>query len=84
MDRVVGRTLLHQLSQQPAPLLPEEVGSRQASISADHTQVGDAALHQVVCRFQASLMTAELFTAGAADHRPTLAMTSVKNTSAWH
>lgn len=80
MVSMVGRTLLHQLPQQPAPLLPEEVGSCQAAISTNHTQVGDAALHQVVRRLQASLVAAKLFTAGAADHRPTLAMTSVENT----
>lgn len=82
MVSMVGHTLLHQLPQQPAPLLPEEVGSRQAAISANHAQVGDAALHQVVRRFQASLVAAELFAAGAADHRATLAMTSVESTSA--
>lgn len=82
MASMAGRTLLHQLPQQPAPLLPEEVGSCQAAISADHTQVGDAALHQVVRSLQASLVAAELFAAGATDHRPTLAMMSVEKTSA--
>lgn len=65
-------TLLHQLRQQPAPFLPEEVGPRQTAISTDHAQVGDALLHQVVGGLQASLVAAELLTAGAADNGPTL------------
>lgn len=72
--------MVHQLPQQPAPLLPEEVGPRQAAVSANHAQVGDAAQHQVVRCLQASLVGAELFTAGAADHCPALAMTSGANT----
>lgn len=67
-------TLLHQLSQQPTPFLPEEVGARQTAISADHAQVGDAVLHQVVSCLQTSLVGAELFTAGAANNGPTLMM----------
>lgn len=69
-------TLLHQLPQQPTPFLPEEVGSRQAAISTDHTQVGDAVLHQVVSSLQASLVSAKLFAAGAANNSPALMRTS--------
>ena len=68
-------TLLHQLGQQPAPLLPEEVGSGQAAVSADHAQICDAALHQVVSCLQTALVGAKLFTAGAADHSSTLRVT---------
>lgn len=65
-------TLLHQLSQQPTPFLPKEVGSCQTAVSTNHTQVGDATLHQVVSGLQASLMSAELFAAGTANNSPTL------------
>lgn len=41
-------TLLDELAQQAAPLLSEQVGSRQAAVATDHTQVGDAALDEVV------------------------------------
>lgn len=71
-------TLLHQLAQQPAPLLPEQVGPRQAAVPADHAQVGDAALHQVVSRLQATLVGAELFAAGAADNGPALTVTQAE------
>lgn len=71
-------TLLHQLRQQPTPFLPEEVGPRQTAISTNHTQVGDAALHQVVCGFQATLVGTKLFTAGAPDDRATLKDTYIK------
>lgn len=76
-------TLLHQLSQQPTPFLPEQVGSRQAAVSADHAQIGDAALYQVVSSLQTALVGAELFTAGAADHSSTLmgTQTSFSSTS---
>lgn len=65
-------TLLHQLCQQPAPLLPEEVGSGQAAISTDHAQIGDSALHQVVSCLQTALVGTKLFTAGTADNSSTL------------
>lgn len=68
-------TLVHQFPQQPTPFFSEEVGSRQAAISTDHTQVGDAELHQVEGGLQASLMGAKLFAAGAANNCPTLMMT---------
>lgn len=60
-------TFLEELIQQAAPLLSEQVGTSQAAVSANHAQVGDVALHQVVRRFQPSFMRTELFTAGAAD-----------------
>lgn len=60
-------TLLEELVQQAAPLLSEQVGSGQAAVSANHTQVGDATLHEVVCGLQATLVGAKLFTASAAD-----------------
>lgn len=59
-------TLLHQFPQQSAPLLPEEVGPRQAAISTNHTQVGDAVLYEVVGCLQTPLAAAELFAAGTA------------------
>lgn len=67
--------MLQELVQQAAPLLSEHVGSGQAAVSTDHAQVGDAMLHQVVSCLQASLVAAELFTAGAADNGATLMMT---------
>lgn len=60
-------TFLEELIQQAAPLLSEQIGTSQAAVSPNHAQVGDVALHQVVCRFQTSFMGTELFTAGAAD-----------------
>lgn len=65
-------TFLEELIQQAAPLLSEQVGTSQAAVSANHAQVGDVALHQVVRRFQPSFMGTELFTAGAADDGATL------------
>lgn len=65
-------TVLDEFVQKAAPLLPEQVGSGQAAVSADHAQVGDAALNQVACGFQAALSGAKRFTAGAADDRATL------------
>jgi len=65
-------TLLQQLVQQAAPLLPEQVGAGEAAVAADHTQVGDAAAHQVVRGLQAALADAELLAAGAADDRAAL------------
>ncbi|TNN66900.1 hypothetical protein EYF80_022817 [Liparis tanakae] len=65
-------TLLQQLVQQAAPLLPEQVGAGEAAVAADHAQVGDAAAHQVVRGLQAALALAELLAAGAADDRAAL------------
>lgn len=65
-------TFLEELIQKAAPLLSEQVGSGQAAVSADHAQVGDAALHQVVSGFQAPFAGTKLFTAGTADDRATL------------
>lgn len=70
-------TLLEELIQQAAPLLPKEVGSGQAAVSTDHAQVGDAVLHQVVCGLQAALVGSKLFAAGAADDRATLRKTQM-------
>ena len=64
--------MLEELIQQAAPLLSEQVGSGQAAVSTNHTQVGDAALHEVVCGLQAPLVGTKLFTAGAPDDRATL------------
>lgn len=64
--------MLDKLIQQAAPLLSEQVGSGQAAVSTDHTQVGDAALHKVVRGSQAALVGSKLFTAGAADDCATL------------
>lgn len=77
--RLAAGTLVHQLPQQSAPFLPEEVGPRQAAVPTNHAQVGDAAQHEVVCCLQAPLVGAELFAAGAADHCPTLAVTRAGN-----
>ncbi len=60
-------TLLHEFSQQVAPLAAEDVGSGEAAVSAAHTQVSDAALEQVKRRGQTALARGEGFTAGAAD-----------------
>lgn len=49
------RTILGQLFQQPAPLLPEDVGPSETAIPADHTQVGDTQLDQVPSSLQAAL-----------------------------
>ena len=65
-------TFLEQLIQQAAPLLPEPVGPGQTAVAADHAQVGDAVLHQVVRSLQAALAVKELFAAGAADDRAAL------------
>lgn len=65
-------TLLDELIQQAAPLLSEQVGAGQAAVSADHTQVGDAALDEVVCGFQAALVGTKLLAACAADDGATL------------
>lgn len=69
--------MLEELVQQAAPLLSEQVGSGQAAVSADHAQVGDAALHEVVRGFQATLAGTKLFTAGAADDRAALRETEI-------
>ncbi len=60
-------TLLHEFSQQVAPLAAEDVGSGEAAVSAAHTQVSDAALEQVKRRGQTALACGERCTAGAAD-----------------
>lgn len=65
-------TLLHEFSQQVAPLAAEDVGSGEAAVSAAHTQVSDAALEQVKRRGQTALARGEGFTAGAADDGATL------------
>lgn len=62
----------HEVSQQPAPLSPELVGSGQTAVSSDHTQVGDAQLHQVAGGLHATLPGAEVLAASAADDRPSL------------
>lgn len=64
--------MLQKLIQQATPFLPEKVGSSQAAISTNHTQVSDPALHQVVSSFQASFMGTKLFTASAANDCTTL------------
>lgn len=61
-----------QLLQQRAPLLPEDVGPGEAAVPADHTQVGDAPLHQVLGGFQAAFPGAEGFAPGAANDGPAL------------
>lgn len=73
--------MFHQLREQSTPLLPEEVGSCQATVSSNDTQVGDATLHQVVGSLQTTLMGAKLFAAGAANNGPTLTTTSEKTLS---
>lgn len=74
MQRLKTRTpaFLEELVQQAAPLLTEQVGAGQATVPTNHAQVGDAALHQVVRRFQTALAVTKLFTAGAADDCATL------------
>lgn len=65
-------TVLGQLLQQRAPLLPEDVGPGETAVPADHTQVGDAPLHQVVGSFQAAFPGTEGFAPGAANNGPAL------------
>lgn len=65
-------TRLHEVSQQPAPLSPELVGSSQTAVASDHAQVGDAQLHQVAGGLHATLPGAEVLAASAADDRPSL------------
>lgn len=66
------RTILGQLLQQPAPLLPEDVGPSETAVPANDTQVGDAPLHQVVSGFQAAFPGTEGFAPGAANNGPAL------------
>lgn len=67
-----GRTCPHQLLQQAAPLAAEDVGTREAAIPANDTQVGDTTLDQVVGRCQASRPCGEGLAAGAANDGATL------------
>lgn len=53
-DLVVGQ----QLVEQAGPLLPEEVGSGEGTISSNHHQVGDASSHQVVGGLETALSLA--------------------------
>ena len=76
--------MLEELVQQAAPLLPEQVGSGQAAVSADHAQVGDAALDQVVRGLQPALVAAELLTAGAADDGSALQEAPITGTLTVH
>lgn len=71
-------TCLHEVNQQPAPLSPELVGSGQAAVTSDHTQVGDAQLHEVAGSFHTTLPRAEVLAAGAADDRPSLTQSDRK------
>lgn len=57
----------HQLLQQAAPLVAEDVGAREAAVAADDAQVGDAALHQVVSRRPPALPSGEGLAARTAD-----------------
>lgn len=63
---------LEELIQKATPLLSEQVGTGQATVSTNHAHVGDAALNQVVCSFQTALAGTELFTAGTSDDCTTL------------
>lgn len=65
-------TFFHELSQQAAPLVAEDVGPGQAAVSATHAQVGDAFVHQVEGGGQATLACCEGFASGAADYSPAL------------
>lgn len=69
-------TIPGQLLQQPAPLLPEEVGPGEAPVPADHTQVGDAALQQVAGGLQAAFPRAEGLAPRTANDRPALGKTT--------
>lgn len=60
-------TLLEKLLQQAAPLFSEQVGTGQAAVSTNHTQVSDAVLYQIVSGLQTSLMSTEIFAAGTAN-----------------
>ncbi|TNN82865.1 hypothetical protein EYF80_006822 [Liparis tanakae] len=56
-----------EVTQQPAPLVPELVGSSQTAVASDHAQVGDAELHQVAGCLHTTLSGLEVLAAGAAD-----------------
>ena len=68
----LSHTCFEQDLEQLAPLGAELIGSSQAAVSADHTQVSDTQLHQVTRCFSAALLSAEILTAGTANHRATL------------
>lgn len=65
-------TFFHKFSQQAAPLVSEDVGPGEAAVSAAHTQVGDAFIHQVEGGGQATLAGCEGFATGAADYSSAL------------
>lgn len=69
---LMSLTSFDQVRQQLTPLFSELVGARQTAIATDHTQVGDAQLDQVTGGFGASLLGAEILTAGTSNHSPTL------------
>lgn len=65
-------TISYKVSQQSAPLSPELVGTGQTAVASNHTQVGDAQLHQVTGRLHTTLSGAEVLATGAAYDRSTL------------
>lgn len=65
-------TSFDQICQQLTPLSSELVGTRQTAITSNHTQVGDAQLDQVTGSLGASLLCAEILTAGTSNNSPTL------------
>ena len=71
--RFLSLTSFHQVCQQSAPLRPELVSAGEAAVASDHTQVGDAQLHQVAGGLLAALPGLEVFASGAANHSAALA-----------
>ena len=63
-DPIAGQ----QLVQQAAPLLPEQVGTGQRTVTTDHDQIGDAAGHEIVGGLQPSGPLAEVLTTGGTDY----------------
>lgn len=67
-------TSFDQVCQQLTPLIPELVCTSQTAVTTNHTQVGDAQFYQVTGSLGASLLGAEILTAGASNHSTTLTL----------
>jgi hypothetical protein len=54
------------------PLLAEEIGAGETTVTADHHQIGDAAVHQVLGGFETSRALLEVHATRGTDHRAPL------------
>ena len=70
--KIMPLTCFNQVCQQVFPLCSELVSACQTAITSNNTQVGDAKLYQVIRSFGAAFLGAEILTAGASNHSPTL------------